>query len=109
MRARAAYEPPQMYAWDVGNGQSGVTDDMDAAIANVELALRGASTGVRGAVRLVTVSMCGRSEYIDLGIVGEARRGDGGVLWTRRSSWWGTAYSSVQPNSERARPSREPE
>ncbi|MCP9951659.1 hypothetical protein [Actinomadura madurae] len=98
-----------MYAWDVEDGQAGVTDDMDAAITHVDLALRGASTGVRGAIRLVTVSMYGRSEYIDLGIVGEARRGDGGVLWTRRSSWWGTASSSVQSNSARTGTCREPE
>ncbi|NVI86944.1 hypothetical protein [Actinomadura sp. BRA 177] len=80
MKARV----PQMYAWDVEDGQAGVTDDMDAAITNVDLALRGAATGVCGAIRVVTVSMYGNSEYIDLGVVGKARRDEGGVVWTRR-------------------------
>ncbi|MFB4304626.1 hypothetical protein [Actinomadura sp. GTD37] len=84
---RAAYEPPQLYAWDVGDGQSGVTDDFAAAITCVDLALRGASAGVCGAIRLVTVSVYGMSEYIELGVVGEARRDDGGVVWARRCSW----------------------
>ncbi len=71
---------PQMYAWDVEDGQANVTDDMDAAITNVDLALRGAATGVCGAIRVVTVSMYGNSEYIDLGVVGKARRDEGGVV-----------------------------
>ncbi|WP_433475828.1 hypothetical protein ACQPZP_01610 [Spirillospora sp. CA-142024] len=112
MRARAAHEPPQMYAWDVENGQSGVTDDMGAAITYVDLALREATTGVCGAIRLVTVSTYGKSEYIDLGVVGEARRDGGGVLWTSCSSWWGMvagAFSSVQVIPEPTGPFREPE
>ncbi|WP_433465894.1 hypothetical protein [Spirillospora sp. CA-128828] len=112
MRARAAHEPPQMYAWDVENGRSGVTDDMDAAITYVDLALRGATAGVCGAIRLVTVSTYGKSEYIDLGVVGEARRDVGGVFWTRRSSWWGMterAFSSVQVIPEPMGPFGEPE
>ena len=75
--------PPRLYSWDAGNGRSGVTDDMDAAFGHVDLALREAATGVRGSVRLVTVSTYGRSEYIVLGVVGQARRDDAGVLWTR--------------------------
>ncbi len=73
-----------MYAWDIEDGQGGVTDDMTAAIGYVDLALGGAATGVCGAIRLVTVSMYGQSEYIDLGVIGRARRDDGGVMWTRR-------------------------
>ncbi|MEU5994023.1 hypothetical protein ABZ806_34055 [Spirillospora sp. NPDC047418] len=82
MKGRADV-PPRMYAWDVGNGHAGVTDDMDAAFTHVDLALRGAATGVCGAVRLVTVSLYGKSEYIVLGLVGHARRDDAGVMWTR--------------------------
>lgn len=86
MRVRAAGETPRMYAWDVEDGHAGVTDDLDAAVAHVDLALRGADPGVCGAIRLVTVSLFGKSEYVELGVVGQARReGDGdGVLWTEQ-------------------------
>lgn len=81
-----ANTPPRLYAWDVGNGHAGVTDDMDTAFTHVDIALHGAATGVCGAVRLVTMSTYGKSEYIVLGIVGQARRDDAGVMWTSR---WG--------------------
>ncbi|GAA4238519.1 hypothetical protein GCM10022254_54810 [Actinomadura meridiana] len=81
---RAASAPPTLYAWDIESGEGGVTDDLDAAVTNVDRALRGAVAGAGARIRMVVVSTYGTSEYIELGVVGEARREGGGVVWMDR-------------------------
>ncbi|MFB4299482.1 hypothetical protein [Actinomadura sp. NTSP31] len=66
----------ELYAWDVfaDGGAGGVTDDRDAARAHVREGLTAAPPGTRGRVRRVTLCPLGRSVYLDLGLVAEARR-----------------------------------
>ncbi|MER6815291.1 hypothetical protein ABT299_38995 [Spirillospora sp. NPDC000708] len=76
--------PPALFAWDVAlreGGECGVTDDQAAALRHVRRALQGADAGARGRVRLVTVGLSGRVEYVELGIVVEAQRDGGAVVW----------------------------
>ncbi|MFI0482694.1 hypothetical protein [Actinomadura sp. 9N215] len=74
---------PPLYAWDVAEGACGVTEDRDAAIRHVRRGLEEGAPGTRGEVRRVAVSMSGRVEYLQLGVVVEGRRDarTGGVVW----------------------------
>ncbi|HEU5025673.1 MAG TPA: hypothetical protein VFV01_12200 [Spirillospora sp.] len=58
-----------------------MTDDRGAALRHVRRALQAADAGGRGRVRRVTVGLSGRVEYVELGVVAEAWREDGEVVW----------------------------
>jgi hypothetical protein len=76
--------PPALFAWDVvlcGRGECGVTDDRVAALRHVRRVLQAADAGSRGRVRRVTVGVSGRVEYVELGVVAEAWRDEGAVVW----------------------------
>ncbi|MGH3241655.1 MAG: hypothetical protein ACRDNL_14875 [Spirillospora sp.] len=83
MSAKERNSAPSLYAWDVAEGACGVTGDRDAAIQHVRRGLEAAAPGTRGEVRRVAVSMSGRVEYLQLGVLVEGRRdaGAGGVVW----------------------------
>ncbi|MGI5325199.1 hypothetical protein [Actinomadura nitritigenes] len=73
-----------LFSWDVvlrEGGECGVTDDQVAALRHVRRALRAADVGARGRVRRVTVGLSGRVEYVELGVVAEAWRDGGAVVW----------------------------
>jgi hypothetical protein len=69
-------EPLVLFTWDVlaDGGAGGVTDDREAARRHVREGLTAAPPGARGQVRRVALSPLGRSVYLDLGLVAEARR-----------------------------------
>jgi hypothetical protein len=76
--------PPALFAWDVvlrDGGASGVTDDQGTALRHVRRALQAADAGGRGRVRRVAVGFSGRVEYVELGVVAEAWRDGGSVVW----------------------------
>jgi hypothetical protein len=80
---------PVLYAWDVfapdeargDQGACGVTRDPVHAVAEVRGSLRGLPQGAWGTVRKVTTSLSGEVRYLDLGVVGGARRTRRGVSW----------------------------